>query len=74
MFAGDFLCRRCPGGASAAWTLIKWLRGRMSCWPVPDSPRELPLPSWLREVVGEGLTFSWQCLLTEDPACLVLHV
>lgn len=31
----------------------------MSCWPVPDSPRELPLPFLLQEVVGEGLTFSW---------------
>lgn len=62
VFAGDFLRRRCPGGGDAAWTLIKWLWGRMSCWLVPYSCwsfLRLPQHSWLREVVGEGLTFSW---------------
>lgn len=65
VFAGDFLRRRCPGGDDAAWTLIKWLWGRMSCWPVPYSRRSFlcrPQRSWLWEVVGEGLTFSWLSL------------
>jgi len=66
--AGDFLCRRClggpAGGSDAAWTLIKWLWGRMSRWPVPYGRGSflcLPWRSWLWEVVGEGLTFCWPC-------------
>lgn len=59
MFARDFLCRRCPGGLCC---LDDDQMAPGADEPVPDSLRELPLPSWLREVVGEGLTSSWQCL------------